>query len=102
MCLFRASKEVISNDPAIVFQWLFDTSQPMDPNEVHGKALLILVHPRAQHALGSDRIVDPGRVLPGNGPRLEHSVAKFAVCPAVGQTDYGVIEGAGFLQELGV
>ena len=75
----------------IVFQGLFDTPQPMDPNEVHGKALLILVHPGAQDALGSDGHVDPGGVLPGNGHRLEHRVANFAVGPAVGQTDDGVI-----------
>ena len=42
------------DDPAIVFQWLFDPSQPVDPNEVHGKALLILVDPGAQDALRSD------------------------------------------------
>ena len=73
--------------PPIIFQGLFDPSQPVDPDEVHGKALLVLVHPGAQDALGSDGHVDPGGVLPGNGHRLEHRVANFAVGPAVGQTD---------------
>ena len=78
------------DDPAIVFQWLFDPPQPVDPNEVHGKALLILVHPGAQDALGSDRHVDAGGVLPGDAHRLEHRVAQLAVGPAVGQPDDGV------------
>ena len=78
------------DDPAIVFQWLFDPSQSVDPNEVHGKALLILVDPGAQDALRSDRHVDTGGVLAGDAHRLEHRVAQFAVGPAVGQPDDGI------------
>ena len=54
---------------------------------MHGKALLVLVQPGAQDALCSDGHVDPCGVLPGNADRLEYRVAKFAVGPAVGQTD---------------
>ena len=58
---------------------------------MHGKALLVLVQPGAQDALCSDGHVDPCGVLPGNADRLEYRVAKFAVGPAVSQTDDRVI-----------
>ena len=95
--------------PPIIFQGLLDPPQPVDPNEVHGEALLVLVHPGAQDALGSDGHVDPGGVLPGNGHRLEHRVANLAVGPAVGQTDDRVVivmtgrkDGAGLRELRGV
>ena len=73
----------------------------MYTNQVHGEALLALVHSSAEDALDGRRIVDLLHVLVGNVHVFEDNVAQLAMGALVAQADYRVIflarsDGGGF------